>query len=378
MRRDKRAPVVWPDRLAAAEGLANARNGRWTSVLLVLVASWLVGSSGAANALEVGRLVSVEREWVAAGGRTFVVEPSDPSERGGIDVALCDRLVDVDGVTGSFSTLSTSAAAAPRSAPGHRATIVQVSPGVHRFFDVTAARGAGVIATSEMVARTGVRDGEVVTLDISAFDGAVLPATATATAELRVLDSPALAADLREAWLVPELLAGAASRCYVATDAAHLSSVQAHLGQALAAHDGTPAVVRPRLAGSTYGLELAGAYAQRPLAGASVFGGAMLTVLFIVVRWHHRGQWAVYRTFGAHRRALLLIQLAEWLVLTAVGCAWGWATSVALGIGQAVDVHVVVVQATAHAAVTWASGTLGVIAAAMLPTGTLLDTLKDR
>lgn len=367
--------MVWPDRLAVSEGMANARTGRWTSVLLVLATAWVVASASAANALEVGRLVAVEREWVTAGGRMFVVEPSDGSEPG-IDVTLCDRLVDIDGITGSFATLTTGSAAAPRSAPGHRATVVLVSPGVHGFFEVTPARGPGVLATSAMVAPAGLRDGEVVMLDVVGFAGA--SATATTTAALQVLDSPALATDLAGAWLVPELLTGAATSCYVATDAAHLDAVHAHLGQLLAAPDGTPAVVRPRLAGSAYGLELAGAYDERPLRGASVAGGLVLAVLWVIVRWNRRGQWAVYATFGGHRRALLLIQLTEWVVLATIGGAWGWATATALGVGREVDLPVVLIQTTAHATIAWTSATLGALAAGMLPIGTLLDTLKDR
>jgi len=178
--------------------------------------------------------------------------------------------------------------------------------------------------------------------------------------------------------MLPDLQAGGASSCYVTSDAAHLSAVQAYLPEALAADDGTPAVVRPRLFDTAYDLDFSTAFSGRPLTWAWAASAMFLTVLWAAVSWTRRSRLAVYATFGAHPRARLVLQLTEWIVLSSVAAAWGWASAVSLGIGLGADPATVAVHVTGHAVATWASATVGVIAVGMLPVGTLLDALKDR
>lgn len=375
-RRDPRAVVLWPDALAVTEGVAGARTGRWTSVVLVLAVAWTVAVSGLANAAEVGGLIRAEQEWVAAGGRTIVVEPGAQGSDAYLDAAACARLAEVDGVVGSFAVRSTARAAQPRSAPGSRASVSLVSPGIFPFFGLETPVGAAVLATGATVDPLGLRDGDATILDVTAFDGT--SATPSASTEVRVVESPVLSDEIAGTWLLPDLHEGHATSCYVAAEAARLDAVSAYVADVLTVRGTATAIVRPRLAESVHGLELAGRYADRPLGWSSVAGGGLLVALRAVTGWAGRGRSAVYATFGAHRRALLVVQVAEWTVLSSVGVAWGWSLAVTAGIALGSDPRPVLVQATAHSTVTWAVATLGVLVLGLLPTGTLLDTLKDR
>lgn len=367
---------VWPVRLAVAEGLANARTGRWVSVIMMLAVAWVAGGAGLANAVEVSDLVRAERTWIDAGAHTVVVEPGSREDTGAVDAATCDRLTEVEGVAGAFAVRSTQSAAEPVAAPGTRATLTQVSPGIYAFFGLDAPAGASVLATPATLAPLGLHDGDSTTINVTAYDGTGI--TVTGSAQVRVVDSPVLGDDVVGTWLLPDLLTGAASRCYVTADAAHLDAVRTYVSEALAAPDGIPAVVRPRLADSAYGLDFATAYSGRPLAWASAAGAVFLTALGALVRWTRRSRLAVYATFGAHRRARMVIQLTEWVALSSTAVVWGWAIAVILGIGLGSDVRATVLQVTAHAVITWTAATIGVLGVGLLPVGTLLDALKER
>lgn len=366
---------VWPTRLAVAEGLADARTGRWVSVLLVLAVAWVAGGVGLANALEVSRLVVAEREWIAAGAHTVVVEPG-PGTDTVIDAATCDRLTTVAGITASFAVLRTSDAATPDGAPGNRATIAHVTPGIFGILAVRAPADAAVLAAPATLAPLGLAEGDLTTLGVAVFDGT--GGTERGTVRVVVADSPVLGADLTGAWILPDLLEGEASSCYVTADAAHLDGVRRYLPEALASDDGTPATVRPRLADPQHGLDFSSVHAARPLGWAWAAGGVFLTALWAVVRWTRRSRLAVYATFGAHRQALLTLQLTEWVSLSSVGAVWGWATSLAIALGLDANARAALMQVTGHVVATWAAATLGVLVGGLLPVGTLLDALKDR
>lgn len=370
------AEPVWPLRLAVAEGVANARSGRWTSVVLLLATAWVVAGVGVSSAVEVGNLVRAEQEWIDAGGYTLVVEPGRQDGTEGIDVLGCSDLADVEGVRGSFAVRTTLSALEPVGVPGNRRTLIEVSPGIHDFFDIAAPTGSAVLATAETVDPLGLADGDRVVLHETSFDGT--RSAASAEAQVQVITGPALGADLAGAWLVPGLSTGEATQCYVSSDAAHIDAIRVYASEVLASSDGAPALVRPRLSESSYGIDFSSVYAQRPLIWSPVAGGAILAVLWGLLRWTRRARMAIYATFGAHRRALVVVQVAEWTVLSSVATAWGWAIALTCAVAFAPDLSTTVLQVTGNAVLTWVVASLGAVVVGLLPVGTLLDALKDR
>lgn len=375
MSKSGRGRPVWPMRLAASEGRRNACSARWVSVIVVLANAWTVSAVALANALDVSMLVRAEREWTEAGAHTFIVEAGGIDDAASVDVAACERLATVTGITGSFAASATRDAAVPTSAPGTRATVALVSPGIFAFFDLPAPTSARVLATPTTLEPLGLRAGDTVDLGVVAFDGT--GRASTARTDVAVVSSPVLGDDLAGAWLMPDLVTGSADRCYVRADPAHAGAVERYVVEALAAADGTPALARPRLSANTYGLDFTTAYHSRPLAWGWVAAAVALAALWAVISRTRRSRLAIYATFGAHRSALLVLQAVEWTVLSALGLIWGWAIALALAVGLGVEPHVALVQLTGHGIAIWACATSAVLVLSLLPVGTLLSALKD-
>lgn len=114
------------------------------------------------------------------------------------------------------------------------------------------------------------------------------------------------------------------------------------------------------------------------LGWAWAAGAGVLVALWAVVQWTRRSRLAIYATFGAHPRARLTMQSTEWLVLSAVGSAWGWGIATAFAIGLGADARVALVQVTGQVVATWCAASIGAAALGLLPVGSLLDALKDR
>lgn len=364
----------WPARLAVREGILGALSSRWTSVIVVITTALVVAGVGLANAVDVSRLAAAERDWIHAGGYTYVVEPA--STEAGISVQACERLSDIDGIEGSFALSVTGRAASVSSAPGTRATWIRVSPGVFNFFSLNSPVGPSVIVTPDIAASIALADGEHTMITVSRSGAADLLDTSPVTATR--LTSPLLGDDLSGAFLAPELLTGTAQQCYVQTDAGHVESVGVYLATALSSSPTAPASVRPRLPENTYGVDFATVYDDRLLGWSWVAGSVVLVALWSVIQFARRSRLAIYATFGAHARARLTMSFTEWAALTTLGAIWGWAWSLALTIGLGADIRIALTQTIWHTIATCAAAGVGAILVGARPVGTLLNSLKDR
>ena len=95
---------AWPLSLAAHEGLATARTGRWTSLLLILAVAWMVAAPGVADAVGVTHVIDAEREWIDAGGHVFVVTGArTDTGQNPIPALECEHLSAMDGIGASFA-----------------------------------------------------------------------------------------------------------------------------------------------------------------------------------------------------------------------------------------------------------------------------------
>jgi len=365
---------LWPTGLAIREGCANAASGRRMAVTICAGVALVVCGVGLANALEVSSLVESEQRWIDDGAFVLVVESAPTDSGGGVAVAACDRLAQVDGIDASFAVTVTDRTAQPANAPGTHATLALASPGVYEFLGAPVPAGAGVLVPPQVADDTGLADTESTQLTIEhpGERSDRVPVTAV------LVEGTVLGEQLVGAYVLPAMLSGRSSQCYVRSDAAHIDGVRTYVRTALAAADGTPAVAHPRLTENAYGLDFTTAYDSRVLRWAWAAGAAVLVSLWALLQWTRRARWAIYATFGADRRARLTMQSAEWFSLSVVGAVWGWGTAVALAIGLGADVHVSVVQVTGQLVATWCVGSLGVVAVGLAPVGTLLDALKDR
>ncbi len=366
---------VWPLSLSAREGVATARTGRWTSLLLVIAVAWSV-AAGAADAVSVTRLVEGEKAWIDAGGYVFVVTGArQDGVTNPVPADVCDRLATIDGIDASFALARGDANGSLSYIPGGRASIYAVSSGVSTFLGVAPAATGIVIGTLGFAERTGAHDGDQVIVTQRASFSA--PAGESDPLTLRVADSSVMGEEFDGAMLMPAQLSGTADACYVRTDAAHHSAVEAALPSYLA-YNGLPAIPNPRLFESDFTVDYTHAYEDRQLRWLWVPCAALLGLLWAMLQWFRRSHVAIYATFGMRAPSRLAMQTAEWGVLAGLGVLAGWALGVvgALALGARVDQALT--QVTAHAVLVVLGASVIVVLLGLRPTGTLLSALKDR
>ena len=364
----------WPAGLAVSEGVANARSGRWVSLIVVIFVAWATAGAGLANALEVSALARAEEAWILAGAFVMSVEPAATEASTGIDVAACERLSEVEGISAAFAMALTTATISPANAPGTHATLMDVSPGLYSFLGVREPNGAGLIATGVGTRKTGLANGEEAVFTRTEDSGA----SATFRATTVIVDRSDLGPSLEGSFMLPTLLTGRADSCRIRTDAAHASAVPGYASQVLSGPNGTPAIVRPLLSENTHGLDFTTAYSTRILRWAWAGAAAALAALWAVVQRTRRNRHAIYQTFGMHTGARVIMQLSEWATLSIPGIAWGWGIAMAAAIGAGADPAISLIQITLHVIAAWCAASIAVIIAALAPVGTLLEALKDR
>lgn len=367
---------AWPVRLAAREGLATARTGRWTSLLMALAVLWLVAAPAAADAVSVSRLIDDEQAWIDAGGHVYVVTGAKTDgEQNPIPVQACESLRGVTGVLGAFALARTQDAGTLSQIPGGRASLYDVSSGALPFLGAAPADGGAVLATAGFAERTGVVDGETDTVVRRGPLGTVPDASDPLT--VRVVNTAIMGDEFDGALLVPSQLGPTADSCYVRTDAAHDQALASAL-PALLAHEGDPAIPNPRLFASDFTVDYSHAFEERPLRWLWVPAAALLGLLWAMLQWFRRSHVAIYATFGMGQAPRLAMQLAEWGALAAVGAAWGWGLGVAGALALGAHPAQALGLVTIHAVLTVAGASVVVVVLGLRPAGTLLNALKDR
>lgn len=372
----RRRKRVWPLTLAAREGAATARHGRWTSVMVVIATAWLIAAPAIADAVGVTRLMEAEQAWIDAGGHVYIATgASIDGQQNPIPTRVCESLASYDGVEGSFAVTRSEASGTLAHLPGGRASIYSASAGVLPFFHVEGATSGVIMLTEGFSTRTGVTDGEPVTVIRGATPNTAGSASAILTA--RVADTASIGDEYDGALISPDTLGPEADSCYVRTDAARHSAVAAIL-PSLLAHDGRTASVSERLYSNEFTVDYTTAYEDRPLRWLWAASALALGLMWAMVQWFRRSHMAIYSTFGMHMAPRLTMQVSEWLVLAGLGLAAGWSLGIvgALALGARTEPTLSVVST--HAALTLIGASLLVIVLGLRPTGTLLTALKDR
>ena len=365
-----------PLRLAAREAVATARAGRWTSLLIVLAVAWACAAPGAADAVGVTRLVEKEHDWIVAGGYVFVVEGArTDGVPNPIPAPICDRLSQIDGIDAAFALTRTNASGSLSQVPGGRPSLYDVTPGVFRFLDLSPAASGTVIVTTGYQRRTGVADGDPAFVVRRANFG--VPGATSSLLTVAIADASVMGEEFDGALLIPSPVPATADACYVRTDAAHISAVQAAL-PSLLAYAGKPAIPNPRLFRGDFMVDFTHAYQDRPLRWLWVAAAGALGLLWGLVQWFRRSHVAIYATFGATARARLVMQATEWGVLAAVGAIWGWSLGILAAIALGSRANQALAEVSYHTALTVLGASVIVVLLGLRPTGTLLNALKDR
>ncbi|WNM24691.1 hypothetical protein [Demequina capsici] len=370
------AERAWPASLAASEGARTARTGRWTSVLIIVAVALLTAAPAVADTLGVTSLIEHEAAWVAAGGRVLIATgPSADGASTPLDARTCEGLSGLDGVTGSFALKDTAQVATLAHLPGGRVSMYDVSSGAFDLLGIDAAADGVVIVSGGLSERTGVVDGD--TVSVAVVEGSGTMGQTSAPLRVRVADTSRLGDQFDGALFTPALLTGDADTCYVETDAAHYATVKDSLSSLLASEAG-PAVVATRLLQSEFTVDYTTAFQDRPLRWLWAAAALVLSLLWAMVQWFRRSQIAIYATFSMKAFPRMLMQATEWAVLATAGGLLGWCGGIGLATLLTGDAHTAVALGSAHAALTLISTTVVVIGLGLRPAGSLLAALKDR
>lgn len=367
---------VWPWRLAAAEGVATARTGRWASAIVVVVLAWLCAAPGAVDAITVDRLVKGEQAWIAAGAFVYRVQGATTSGlTNPVPAGACDRLAQTDGIDAAFAARRDTTPARTTAAPGGRISLIHVSPGALGFLAAASHPHGVALVTEELAERIGVTDGDPIQL-LTTPDGAT-PADTPTVLTTRVVPTDQLGTDLAGTILVPGAPEERADLCLVRTHPSHAAAVEDLLPSALA-WDGTPARATPLLIDSPFTIDYTTAYDTRALRWAWIATAVLAALVWALVQWTRRSYLAIYATFGMPAASRLIMTMTEWITLTALGGLWGWSLGVVGALAAGTTPAQALSQVTWHTTLTLLGASTLVVLIGLRPTGTLLDQLKDR
>lgn len=367
-------PGTWVDSVAFHEGLANARTGGWVTVIVFVVVAWLSAAAGVANSVDLSRLVQAEDEWVRAGAFVRAVQANDRAGQEDLSVAACEQLNAVEGITAAYAARSTDRTLYPASAPGTGLTLTLVSPGFFDFYAIEPSAGAVVMATRSGVTPTGLATEESTVFRQQDNKG---HQEASGVAELLLVpDEEPLGPELAGSFIVPSLLDGKADTCYVRATDAIGGDMDAYLRGLGSPPISSPNIVRPFLSGQLRGVDFSAHPYERPIWWTWLAGGLAMVLMQSLLHRTRRGRHAIYRTYGASIRDLMVLQVTEWVCVSLPSITWGWGIGVALSSGLGSDPGVVLAQVTGQVVSLWCVATLGVVLLSLWPQNSLLSALK--
>ena len=130
--------------------------------------------------------------------------------------------------------------------------------------------------------------------------------------------------------IIPVAAAGQGDVCFLRADPGAREALRATLPALLATPNSTsPTVVADRLSASRFTQDFVRDYRQRPQRSVAWPAGAVIGLVWLLLRWTRRSHDALYATLGATASRRAAIHLSEWLTSLAVSAvvalvAAGW------------------------------------------------------
>lgn len=380
----------WRRREALREGVTTAVAGRWVSALLFGLVVLGTGVPAVADVLDVDRIVTAEQRWVASGGRVLIVEHQ---ETGSVAAGPCEALNFQDGVVGAAAVTRHPETLALTSAPEAQITLITATPGI---WDLLATAGSVELSTTAPVAivpatlaeRLGLRDGDVVHLVVGQGDeGAASTEEAaggTVGSELgrgpipvAVADTTVLGEALSTGLILITTPTGQADECFVSLDATRIATARDTLG-AVFAFEGVDAVVSDRLISGEFTTDYVATYTGRSLRYGPFAAGAVVGLVWALVRWMCRSHDALYTTLGAGPGSRAIIRGTEWLVVAVLGGLASFALTVATALADGADGSLAVEYAARFVGSSLLVATAIIALTLLMKPPSVLAALKDR
>lgn len=363
----------WRARSSVGEGLANLRDGALLGAVLVAITTLVVAGALLVDVLTAARVLTAERDYLAAGGDLLVAQSAGPA---GIDAGRCAALADVHGVRAAAALKVTPGAAHLVGRPESQQTLVTATAGVLDLLDVPALPADGVVVSSVIADRWQWAPGSHLQLDPADAGNARAPGsvlTVTAVRDLALLSEGA-----STGVLLVQPPVGTADQCFVRIDPQYRDDLRATIPAVLGETSSSAVNVSDRLPAGALAQDPATAYAMRTTRWAAGAAGLVVGLLWAVVAWTRRGRAALYASVGVPYSGGVLIRWTEGVGIVLLGVLWGAAlaaTVAACTVDVPVEVALSLVLRGSGLALALAVGVVVLVGLWRPPT---LAALKDR
>jgi hypothetical protein len=306
------------------------------SVLLVGVVSSVLAVTAFMDIQAVQDQVVAEQEWLAAGGRVLVV-----TDKGGsLSMAACDRLRALDGVDAAFGIRRREGLVSTLAAPGAAVSASFVSSGVAAFLR-EEVNAEGVIVGDPV--RQQIGSGRWLTLRAHVLEHRAseqampqadpplptVPVRISGYADLSVLGDA-----YSYGLLLPSIPVGPAEACFVRAKAGARDGLRDALPAALglAGPKSEPAVAY-RLDSGKFTRDPLVEYSHRTTRHLPLYGGIVVAVMWLLIRWMRRSQDGLYTTLGATPIVRATVRGVELACVLAISASVGLSIAIAAAVG---------------------------------------------
>jgi len=378
---------------AVGEGWRNAVCNRATGLVLTGLCALLFAGISILDALTVAQLTSDEAQWVAAGGDVLVVTNAE-----GISALSCERLNTAEGVQGAVGVAKQyDQRAGLGNGPDANLPIVGATAGIGGFLPERPPLDTVVVSTRtaedyglqnqawiDLILANPTDQDAVTTTD---DDEDVSDDTSTVLSSLQVLpgvhklyvtDLRILGDEYSAGVLLPIPAVGRVDACLVWTQPGTRDSLRQALVGILPGPGDRPTVVADRLIIGQFTRDYLHDYLYRPWRWAPLPAGALVGLVWVLLRWVKRSDDGLYQSLGVSRPARALMRATEWAVYAVAGSL--------IGLTIALLIIELVVPAAPFILPHLVRSILGCLFASMtvaalaglLPARNPLEALKDR
>lgn len=303
------------------ESFANLRATPVLTGCRMLVAMLAGFGMAYATVAEVSSLEAELSDAVRAGAFVWVV--SSTSERTGLDVAKCDALQSIEGVT-SAGAISGQRAFRPTNQPRATYRLLTVTPGYVRtvwpMLD-GARMNSGVFAGRDVAEALGLLPG-------SAIQGVLSGSSEQLSLRVADVPPPSPRVELADRDLVVvQAPTGRTGSCLVSADASHTTDIPTLLRAWFPAE--IVVQVRPLQSTDDVGANLTERFDRRPSSLGWAIGLAFVWLVNVALWFDRRADAALYLTLGMSRRQLFGGYFVEVVVAAALPIQVGVSLAIA-------------------------------------------------
>jgi hypothetical protein len=321
------ARTRWRTAASVGEGLANLRDGALLGAVLVAITTLVVAAALLVDVLTAARVLTAERDYLAAGGDLLVAQSAGPQ---GLDAGRCAALADVQGGRAAAALTVVPGAAHLVGRPESQQTLVTATAGILDLLDVPVLPDDGVVVSRVIADRWQWAPGSHLQLDAVDARAARAPSDVLTVAAVRDLALLSEGASTGVLMIRPPV--GDADQCFVRIDPQYRDDLRDTIPAVLGETAANAVNVSDRLPPGALAQDPVAAYEGRTTRWAAGAAGLVVGLLWGVVAWTRRGRAALYASVGVPYSGGVLIRWTEGGGVVLLGVLWGAALAATVAV----------------------------------------------